>query len=60
MSIKRMDLEVETNSDGKARVAGLPAKAKPLAYDITKGTLKAAESQDLSKTCHATYDVTLK
>ena len=36
MSLKRMDLEVGTNSDGKARVEGLPEKARPLVYDITK------------------------
>src|SRR5581483_6702241 len=33
--IKRSDLEVGTNSEGKARIQGLPDKAKPLAYDIT-------------------------
>ena len=41
MSVKRMDLEVGTNSDGKARVEGLPEKAKPLVYDVTKDNLKA-------------------
>jgi len=60
MSVKRMDLEVGTNSDGKARVDGLPAKAKPLAYEIVKADKKATVEQNLATTCKATYDVALK
>ena len=60
MSLKRMDLEVGTGSDGKARVEGLPEKAKPLSYDVTKANLKAMVEQDLSTTCRGTYPVTLK
>src|SRR5215831_18780493 len=60
MSIKRMDLEIATGSDGKARIVGLPKKAKPLAYDIKKGDLKSTVSQDLAKTCHGTYELVLK
>jgi len=60
MSVKRMDLEVGTSSDGKARVEGLPEKAKPLVYDVTKDNLKATVEQDLSTTCRGTYPVTLK
>lgn len=60
MSMKRMDLEVGTNSEGKARVEGLPAKAKPLSYDISKAATKAAVEQDLASSCQATFDVSLK
>lgn len=60
LSLKRMDLEIGTASDGKARVEGLPAKAKPLVYDISKADRKAAVDQDLSRNCTATYDVSLK
>lgn len=60
MSLKRMDLEVGTNSDGKARVERLPEKGKLLAYDITKADKKAAVEQDLATTCQATFDVALK
>jgi hypothetical protein len=60
MSIKRTDLEIGTNSDGKARIEGLPAKAKPLAYDVHKDNKKADVNQDLSTTCHGTFDVELK
>jgi DNA-binding beta-propeller fold protein YncE len=60
MSLKRMDLEVGTGSDGRARVEGLPEKAKPLAYDITKDSRKAMVNQDLAATCRGTYQVSLK
>jgi hypothetical protein len=60
MSLKRMDLEVGTNSDGKARVEGLPLGGRRLAYDVTKDSLKATVEQDLTKDCHPTFAVTLK
>ena len=60
MSLKRMDLEVGTGSDGRARVEGLPEKAKPLTYDIAKGDLKATVEQNLATSCTATHAVTLK
>lgn len=59
MGIKRMDLEVGTNSDGKAVIKGLPDKARPMTYDIQKDGKKAAAGQDVEKTCEATLDVTL-
>jgi len=36
VGVKRADLEIGTNSEGKARVEGLPRKARPLTYDIEK------------------------
>lgn len=60
MSVKRMDLEVGTNSDGKARVDGLPAKARPLVFTIAKGDLKATAEQDLAASCKATHAIALK
>jgi hypothetical protein len=60
MSVKRMDLEVSTGSDGKARVEGLPAKAKPLTYAIEKAGAKATAEQNVVKDCQAKYDVSLK
>ncbi len=60
MSVKRSDLEIGTNADGKARIEGLPSKAKPLAYDVRKGDAKAAVMQDVENACHATFDVSLK
>lgn len=60
MNVKRMDLEVGTNSDGKARVEGLPTKARPLVYDVTKDMLKGSAEQDLAANCNAMYTVALK
>lgn len=60
MSIKRADLEVGTNSDGLARIEGLPDKAKPLAYEIQKDTKKSTVEQNVASTCQGKFDVTLK
>jgi hypothetical protein len=60
MGVKRMDLEVGTNNDGKARIEGLPAKAKSLVYDITQDDRKGSAEQDLSKDCHANLAVSLR
>jgi len=60
LGLKRMDLEVGTNSDGKARVDGLPLGGRRLVYDVTKDTLKATVEQDLTTNCHAMYAVALK
>ena len=60
MNVKRMDLEIGTNSDGKARFEGLPAKAKPLVYDVQKDTLKSTVEQDVASRCEAKFEVTLK
>jgi len=57
--VKRADLEVGTSSDGKARIEGLPDKAKPMTYEISKEDKKAQVTQDVSDTCHATFDVAL-
>jgi len=58
--VKRADLEVGTSSEGKARIEGLPDKAKPMTYEIAKEEKKTEVAQDVSSTCHATLDVTLK
>lgn len=59
-NIKRADLEVGTNSDGRARLEHLPNKAKPLLYDITKDGKTASAQQDVSDNCHGAYEVSLK
>ena len=58
--VKRADLEVGTSSRGKARIEGLPDKARPMTYEITKDDKKTEVAQDVSSTCHATFDVALK
>jgi hypothetical protein len=58
--VKRADLEVGTSSEGKARIEGLPDKAKPMTYDVRKDDKKAEVTQDVSDTCHATFDLVIK
>jgi hypothetical protein len=60
LSVKRMDLEVSTNDEGKARIEGLPNKAKPFVYEIEKAGMKATVSQDVATGCEAANQVTLK
>jgi hypothetical protein len=58
--IKRADLEVGTGSDGRARIEGLPNKARPMTYTIEKGDRHTSVDQDVAQTCHATFAVALK
>ena len=60
LGIKRADLEVGTNSDGKARIAGLSTKSRPLVYRIEESELESTAEQDVKTSCRATFEVTLK
>ncbi len=60
MGVKRMDLQVGTNVDGKASVEGLPTKARPVVYDISKGELKGVAEQDFKGVCNVNVDVVLR
>lgn len=60
MSVKRADLEVGTDSDGKARIEGLPEKARPLMYDIKKNGLEGSAEQNVEEKCQAKFEVTIK
>ena len=60
LNVKRMDIEVGTNSDGKARIKGLPDKAKPMTYDVQKDDKKTTIDQDVAKSCEGKFEVTLK
>lgn len=60
LSVKRMDVEVNTNDEGKARIEGLPTKAKPIVYDIEKNDTKGTTQQDVTTGCLASLQVTLK
>ena len=59
--VHKVDLEVGTNSDGKARVTGIPQKVKkpPLVFDIRKDHAVTTVSHDPASNCHASYDVAL-
>src|SRR5262252_395523 len=59
-SKRKTELEVGTNSDGKASVTGLPnMPKKPLEFTITSGTVSKNITDDPSDNCNATFDVTL-
>ena len=58
--VKRMDLEVGTDSNGEARIEGLPDKAKLLVYDADKAGKKATAEQNVVTTCAAKHTLTLK
>ena len=60
LNVKRMDIEVGTNSDGKAQIKGLPDKAKAMTYDVQKDDKKATVDQDVAKMCEGKFEVTLK
>lgn len=61
MNLRKTDLEVATNGDGKARVDGLPNfPRKPLQFVVHSGTVSKAVTDDPTSTCKATFDVTLE
>lgn len=58
--VRKTELEVGTNSDGKARFTGLPnSPKKPLEFQITSGTVSKSVTDDPSDNCNAVFDVTL-
>ena len=61
LGLRRMSLQVGTNSEGKARVAGLPDKSdKKYSFRITSGTMYDAVLMNTSDGCNAVFEVTLK
>ena len=60
LSKRKTELEVGTNSDGKARMTGLPSMSKkPLEFTIKSGTVSKIIADDPSDHCNAKFDVTL-
>ena len=61
MSARKLDLEVSTNVDGKARFTGLPDRAKRgLFFEASEGDRSGNAFDDPSKTCQAQFPVTLR
>ncbi len=57
----RMDLEVGTNIDGKARFAGLPANPKRgFLFQASQGDRTGNAFQDPSAKCKAEFSITLR
>ena len=61
MNKRKSDLEIGTNSDGKARLEGLPDKLKkpPLGFKIRGGDSQKSVTQDPATDCHASFNVQL-
>ena len=61
MSKRDTDLEIGTDSDGKARIEGLPDKLKkpPMEFTIRSGDLTKSVTNDPAANCHPTFNVTL-
>ena len=60
-SIRKLDLEVATNIDGKARFTGLPNRLKrPLVFQASEGDREAEATDDVENTCKAQLTLTLK
>ena len=60
LSKRKSQVEVGTNSDGKARVTGLPnLPKKPLDFSIKSGEVSTTVTDDPSTNCNATFNVTL-
>jgi hypothetical protein len=51
--MRRLDLEAGTNSDGKVKFTGLPAR-------VQRPPLKGVASFDPSTECHAKREITLE
>jgi hypothetical protein len=61
MSAHKLDLEVSTNIDGKARFTGLPDRVKRgLYFEASEGDRTGNAFDDPSKTCQAQFPVILR
>jgi len=57
---RKSELEIGTNSDGKARISGLPdLPKKPLEFSIKSGNVSTTVTDDPSTNCNAVFNVTL-
>jgi hypothetical protein len=60
-SLHKLDLEVGTNADGKARFIGLPDNSKQgLFFRASEGDREASFFDDPSKTCKAGFTLVLR
>src|ERR1022692_206590 len=60
--MRRLDLEAGTNSDGKVKFAGLPARVQrpPLEFHASKDELEGVASFDPSSECQAKREIALE
>lgn len=62
LGLRKMSLEVGTNSDGKARVEGLPSKVRkhPLGFVVRSGSEVKTIEHYPAVNCNARYEVVLE
>jgi hypothetical protein len=61
MYARKLDLEVGTNSDGKARFTGLPDRVKHgLFFEASEGDRTAQAFNDPASTCKAQFTIALR
>ncbi len=61
MSARKLDLEISTNVDGKARFTGLPDRVKRgLFFEASEGERTGNAFDDPEKTCQAQFPITLR
>lgn len=62
LGVKKMDLEAQTNVDGKVKFAGLPAKVRnpPLEFKAAKDQLTGLAVVNPASECQAKHDVVLE
>lgn len=61
MYVRKLDLEIGTNSDGKARFTGLPDRTKRgLFFEASSADLSAEAFDDPATTCKTQLTVTLR
>jgi hypothetical protein len=60
--MRRLDLEAGTNSDGKVKFSGLPARVQrpPLEFHASKDEFMGVAAFDPSKECQAKHDIMLE
>jgi hypothetical protein len=57
----KLDLEIRTDSDGRASIINLPEVPKrPITFDVSNGTAATTLPYDPTQQCKAKFDVTLK
>ncbi len=61
MKARKLDLEVGTNAEGKARVTGLPQNLKQgLTFHASEGGRSGVAFDDPSKTCQTQFTIVLQ
>ncbi len=59
--IHKLDLEIRTDSDGRASIINLPEVPKrPITFDVSNGSATTTMPYDPTQQCKAKFEVTLK